>query len=84
MALTESDSVPINGCVCYLISRFWAERLPAVGALGNWYEEDGGPLAIWRHWCGQVEGEAMDAGHFFPEELPEQTAGRLQRFFAGI
>jgi hypothetical protein len=27
-----------------------------------------------------VEGHAVDAGHFFPEEKPEETAGELERF----
>ena len=55
----------------------------ADGALGNWYEEDGGPVGIWRDWCDHVEGRAIDAGHFFPEELPDRTAEMLGRFFAG-
>jgi haloacetate dehalogenase len=55
----------------------------ATGALGSWYEEDGGPLGIWRDWCDHVEGQAIDAGHFFPEELPDKTADMLRRFFAG-
>ena len=32
-------------------------------------------------WATQVEGSAMDAGHFFAEELPAETASALQRFF---
>jgi len=38
------------------------------------------------HWAfggraDEVEGLAVDAGHFFPEELPEQTATLLAQFF---
>ncbi len=55
----------------------------AQGALGRWYQEDGGPVGIWRAWCDHVEGQAVDAGHFFPEELPDSTADLLGRFFAG-
>ncbi len=41
------------------------------------------PLALWRAQCaGKVEGQAMPAGHFIPEELPEDTADALGRFFA--
>jgi haloacetate dehalogenase len=54
----------------------------AAGALGSWYERDGGPLALWRPWAARVEGHAVDAGHFFPEEAPELTADELRRFFA--
>jgi haloacetate dehalogenase len=28
------------------------------------------PLAVWRPWCRQVEGAALDCGHFIPEEHP--------------
>jgi haloacetate dehalogenase len=56
----------------------WSAR----GPLQSWYTEDGGPLAIWRQWCTNVNGRAMDGGHFFPEEIPEQTADALGAFFA--
>ena len=29
-----------------------------------------------------LEGSAMAAGHFFPEEKPEETADELVRFFS--
>jgi haloacetate dehalogenase len=54
----------------------------AEGALGNWYSEEGGPLGIWRAWCDDVDGRGIDAGHFFPEEMPEETARLLGNFFA--
>jgi haloacetate dehalogenase len=52
------------------------------GGLENWYEEEGGPLAIWRQWADTVEGGPVKGGHFFPEEHPAETAGALARFFA--
>ena len=52
------------------------------GPLGSWYAEAGGPLALWRAWADDVRGRPLDAGHFFPEELPEETAAALGRFFA--
>ncbi|WP_239025234.1 alpha/beta fold hydrolase [Rhodoligotrophos defluvii] len=54
------------------------------GALETWYAESGGPLAIWRAWAADVSGQALDAGHFFPEEIPEVTADRLGEFFARL
>jgi haloacetate dehalogenase len=51
------------------------------GALGTWYEEEGGPLALWREWAARVEGQAVTRGHFFPEEAPDLTADLLRRFF---
>lgn len=56
----------------------WSGR----GPLATWYDELGGPLGVWGQWCDQVEGQALDGGHFFPEELPEQTAEVLGRFCA--
>ncbi len=63
--------------VCPLLA-LWS----AHGALENWYEDAGGPLALWRTWANDVHGFALEAGHFFPEEAPHQTAEALSRFFA--
>ena len=53
----------------------------AVGALDIWYESEGGPLALWRQLAIDVKGHALKGGHFFPEELPEETAQELRTFF---
>ena len=53
----------------------------AGSGLDRWYAEEGGPLALWREWADHVEGRALAGGHFFPEELPEETAAILRRFF---
>ena len=40
------------------------------------------PLALWRAQCAaRVDGRAMPAGHFIPEELPQATAGEIAAFF---
>jgi haloacetate dehalogenase len=54
----------------------------AHGARGPWYAREGGPLALWRAWGGEVQGHPLGAGHFCPEEAPEQTVEALGRFFA--
>jgi len=39
------------------------------------------PLELWQAQCaGSVEGKAVPAGHFIPEELPEVTAEALREF----
>ena len=39
------------------------------------------PLALWQAQCaGAVTGWAMQAGHFIPEQLPEETAAALRSF----
>lgn len=51
----------------------------AQGALGSWYD----PLAVWRDWADDVRGQALDCGHFLPEEAPDETYAALHRFFVG-
>ncbi len=52
------------------------------GPLGSWYEDEGGPLEIWRALAPQVSGHAVPGGHFFGEEHPRETAAALADFFA--
>jgi haloacetate dehalogenase len=56
----------------------WSGR----GPLNSWSAKEGGPLALWRAWANDVRGEALDGGHFFPEELPQRTAELLSGFLA--
>ena len=52
----------------------WGER----GVVAKLFD----PLALWRAQCSaEVSGRALPAGHFIPEELPEETAQALQAFF---
>ncbi len=40
------------------------------------------PLALWQAQCAsEVTGHAMPAGHFIPEQLPQETAQALATFF---
>jgi haloacetate dehalogenase len=53
----------------------WGER----GVVGRLFD----PLSAWRAQCaGTVSGEAVDAGHFIPEERPDDTAARIEAFFS--
>ncbi|MCJ9668473.1 MULTISPECIES: alpha/beta fold hydrolase [unclassified Neorhizobium] len=51
------------------------------GALATWYTNDGGPLALWQQFAGDVVGHSMPGGHFFPEEYPIETTKVLAEFF---
>ena len=39
-------------------------------------------LGVWRDYAAQVEGKALDSGHFLPEEAPEAVAAELEHFFS--
>ena len=50
------------------------------GVVGRLYD----PIALWRARCAaSVTGKAMAAGHFIPEELPDDLANRLLAFMQG-
>jgi len=43
--------------------------------------QTGDPLGLWRNWADQVEGQAIDCGHFAPEENPQAILKYLIPFF---
>jgi haloacetate dehalogenase len=73
----DADEKAGRRIACPLLT-LWSAK----GPLNNWYETDGGPLGLWKIFADQVSGNAVNGGHFFPEELPQQTVDALARFFA--
>jgi haloacetate dehalogenase len=47
------------------------------GAIADWR-----PLQVWRTWADDVSGGSISAGHFLPEEAPEETSRRVIEFLA--
>jgi len=39
------------------------------------------PLDTWREWCESAHGQAIESGHFIPEENPSATIAALDGFF---
>ena len=58
----------------------WSGR----GGLDKWYRNEGGPLSLWKSWGREVTGQPLEAGHFFPEEKPEETASLLMAFLEKV
>ena len=48
------------------------------GNLDEWYDVVG----IWREWAAEVRGQALECGHYLPEEAPDETCAELRAFFA--
>lgn len=44
----------------------------------KWYDV----LAIWRDWADDVQGQALDCGHYLAEEAPEETYAALRDFLS--
>lgn len=60
--------------ICCDMLVLWGER----GLVGRMFA----PLALWQAQCAAaVTGQALPAGHFIPEELPDATADALRAFF---
>ena len=68
---TATDSKGKIACDTLVL---WSER----GVVNRLFK----PLELWQAQCAaQVSGQALPAGHFIPEELPEVSAEILERFF---
>jgi len=48
----------------------------AKGALPAWYDT----LEVWKPWAPDLRGQALDCGHFLPEEKPAETLSALRSF----
>jgi haloacetate dehalogenase len=66
----EADSHHQIACPLLVL---WGAR----GFVGRSYDV----LDIWRRHAREVEGGALDCGHFLAEEQPEATLARFQAFF---
>jgi haloacetate dehalogenase len=71
----EADDADGDGTIACPTLVLWG----ANGALPVFY---GDPLDVWRDWCDDLRGHAVDAGHFLVEDRPDEVAAELLEFFA--
>jgi haloacetate dehalogenase len=71
----EADQKAGRRIACPVLA-LWSDK----GPLDSWYDKEGGPLGLWKKFADKLNGEAVDGGHFFPEEMPAWTADTLADF----
>lgn len=69
--ITHADETRGRKVTCPLLV-LWGDR----GVVGRLYD----PMKIWREHATDVRGKALPAGHFLPEEVPEETLKELLAF----
>jgi haloacetate dehalogenase len=70
----KSDRLAGRKITCPLLVLWSAD-----GSLETWYKS--GPISHWQSWADNVQGQPLKAGHFFPEEAPDETFDALNHFF---
>ncbi|HET6336048.1 MAG TPA: alpha/beta hydrolase [Polyangiales bacterium] len=71
MRIDEADKQAGRRITCPMLA-LWGKK----NALDKWYDV----LGVWREWANQVEGQAIDCGHFLAEEAPDATYDALTAF----
>jgi haloacetate dehalogenase len=71
VTIDEADVEAGRKIECPVLALWGTRGIPSDG-------ED--PLAVWRRWARQVEGRAIESGHFLAEENPGDTAAALLAF----
>lgn len=72
-ALDEADRLAGRKIACPVLA-LWGER----GHMPLWYDV----LEVWRAWADDVEGQAIDCGHYLPEEAPRPTLSHIRSFLS--
>jgi haloacetate dehalogenase len=75
MRIDEADKQAGRRITCPM-QALWGKK----NRLDKWYDV----LAVWREWATQVEGHAIDCGHFLAEEAPDATYDALTAFLERV
>lgn len=73
LAHDEADRAAGRRIACPTLALWGSAGIP---------NETESPLEIWKSWCDQVTGKAIDSGHFVAEENPAETLAALLPFLA--
>ena len=68
----EHDEADLDRRIAAPLLALWGAR----GLVGREFDV----LACWRERAERVEGEALECGHYLPEERPAETTAALRRF----
>lgn len=74
VAIDDADVKAGRKIECPVQALWGARGIPAEGE---------SPLEVWKRWARQVEGQAIDSGHFLAEENPDDTLAALLPFLRG-
>ena len=69
----EHDEADLNKKIQCPLLVLWGEK----GFIQCTYDV----LDVWKEYANDVEGKALDSGHFMPEEVPETVSKELKSFF---
>ena len=70
----EHDEYDVNKKIVCPLLVLWGEK----GFVNRTYDV----LGVWQRHAEQIEGRALDCGHFLPEEAPTAVRDELFRFFS--
>ena len=73
--LDEMDRAAGRRIACPILA-LWGSQ----GLVHRWYDV----LTVWRDWADDVQGQAIDAGHFLAEQTPIATLEALKPFLAAL
>ncbi|MFL5871509.1 MAG: alpha/beta fold hydrolase [Solirubrobacterales bacterium] len=54
------------------------------GQLDEGFADESGPLEVWAPWAERLAGGPIRAGHFIPEEAPEELLAALTPFLSAV
>jgi haloacetate dehalogenase len=74
VVIDDADVKARRKIECPVLALWGTRGIPAAGE---------SPLDVWRRWARQVEGKAIDCGHFLAEENPDDTVAALLPFLRG-